>query len=96
MLFWFKPTKQFREPILSKRQRRKRKLKILKYSVLFFTLMLCFIALILAPVLAESYIPNFRRQLPSFIAEIIQPNHQNNNDTGDNAPRTVLKAKPNQ
>ncbi|CUM55022.1 unnamed protein product [Debaryomyces tyrocola] len=96
MLFWFKPTKQFREPILSQRQRRKRKLKILKYSVLFFTLMLCFIALILAPVLAESYIPNLRRQLPSFIAEIIQPNHQNNNDTGDNAPRTVLKAKPNQ
>lgn len=95
MLFWLKPSKQFREPILSKRQSRKRKWMIFKYSILFFTLMILFAAMILLPVIAESYIPNIRKSVPLFVAELIQPNHQSNNDTGDRAPSTVLRVKPN-
>lgn len=94
MLFWLKPSKQFRAPILSKKTRRRRNIIILKYSILFFSIMVLFVCLIMAPIFAEKYVPDVRGLVPSHVAELIQPNHQNNNDTGDNAPRTVLRQKP--
>ena len=94
-LFWLKPTSLFAYPILSKKQNRRRNKKIMKYMLLFFSINLTLLSLLLAPIFAAKYSPNIRTLVPAFAAELIQPNHQNNNDTGDaNAPAYIPRVKP--
>lgn len=90
ILFWLNPSKQFREPILSKREKKRRLSTIIRYMLLFFIFMITFISLIVIPILADIYIPDIRESVPVFMAEFIQPNHQNNNDTGEFAPAEIL------
>lgn len=94
MIFWLKPSKSFRDPIYSKKISRKRKTRIIRYSILYLIMLTLAIGLILVPYFMRDYAPDIRKQVPGMIAELFQPNHQNNDDTGDNAPLNVLRSKP--
>ncbi|CUM65580.1 uncharacterized protein PRCAT00003227001 [Priceomyces carsonii] len=94
MLFWLKSSKQFRDPIYSRKQRRTRNVRIFKYSFLFFLMVALMVGLIIIPIVGQSFVPDIRRLLPSFLAELIQPNHQKNNDTGDRAPKYIPRETP--
>jgi 1,3-beta-glucan synthase len=85
MLFWLKPNRQIRPPIYSLKQARLRKRMIKKYSVLFYTIMVIFIALIAAPAVVGSLKGvdiHATAEFPSFADGLFQPRHQDNNDTG--------------
>ncbi|KAK6457483.1 1,3-beta-glucan synthase component-domain-containing protein [Scheffersomyces xylosifermentans] len=95
MLFWLKPSKKFRGPLYSKKQRRQRRSRILRYGILYFFFMALFIGFILAPYFLSDLVPDIREIVPEEIARLIQPNHQDNNDTGeDNAPPYIPRSKP--
>ncbi|CAH6719405.1 1,3-beta-glucan synthase component Fks3p [[Candida] jaroonii] len=95
MLFWSR-TNRFKNPIVSKRQVRRMRWVVFRYSVLFFAMMMTFISLILVPKFLGGQIPNLRdiRILPNMVKEIMAPGEQNHNDTGSNAPLTVLRGRP--
>ncbi|TID29798.1 hypothetical protein CANINC_001613 [Pichia inconspicua] len=84
MLFWLKPNRQIRPPIYSLKQARLRKRMIKKYSVLFYTMMVIFVALIAAPAVVGSLknVDINGNGLPEFADGLFQPRHQDNNDTG--------------
>lgn len=97
MLFWSKPSKQFRNPIISKRLRSKQNFKIFKYLLLYFTLLVTFVALIGLPIMANKYfnIINISDLVDvPYLDQLIQPNGQPNNDTGPNAPASVVQHVP--
>lgn len=97
ILFWSKPTKQFRNPIISKHLRAKQNLRILKYTVLYFSLLIIFTGLLCAPIILNSIfkVPNVAEYiLVLFVNHLIQPNNQNHNDTGANAPIEVERTTP--
>ncbi|CAI8510676.1 hypothetical protein BOH78_3781 [Pichia kudriavzevii] len=84
MLFWLKPNRQIRPPIYSLKQARLRKRMIKKYSVLYYTVLVIFVALIAAPAVVGG-LKNVNvtpTDLPEFADGLFQPRHQNNNDTG--------------
>ncbi|GMM33498.1 hypothetical protein DASC09_008230 [Saccharomycopsis crataegensis] len=94
MLFWFTPTKDSLAPSISSKRKLRRRRIVMRYSLLYFLIMItCLTSIIVAPFTA-SYIPNPERYLPKFFNGIVQPNYQNNNDTGENAPTTVLRNTP--
>lgn len=85
MLFWLKPNRQIRPPIYSLKQARLRKRMIKKYSVLYYTVFVTFIALIAAPAVVGSLKSvNIKPtdEFPDFASGLFQPRHQDNNDTG--------------
>lgn len=53
MLFWLRPSKQIRKPIMSWSQRKQRRRIAIAYGLLFLVTMLAFIALLSAPMLAR-------------------------------------------
>ncbi|KAK9388508.1 1,3-beta-glucan synthase component-domain-containing protein [Lipomyces mesembrius] len=91
MLFWLRPSRQIRPPIFSLKQTRLRKRMVRKYATLYFVLLIVFLALIIAPCVAGKYIPDtWASSLPSTFSGLVQPIGQNHNDTGPNAPSSVL------
>ncbi|KAK9457574.1 1,3-beta-glucan synthase component-domain-containing protein [Dipodascopsis uninucleata] len=91
MLFWLRPSRQIRPPIFSLKQTKLRKRMVKKYATLYFVLFVVFLALIIAPAVAGKYVPdNFADNLPSSFSGLVQPTGQDNNDTGPNAPSSVL------
>ena len=90
MLYWFS-SKQVRNPIYSKKSRRKRRQDIFKYSFLFFIILTFLIALIVIPTQAKKYLPDFGDQLPLFVTELIQPNpeHKQKEQRSDSSTSTT-------
>ncbi|EXJ85784.1 1,3-beta-glucan synthase component FKS1 [Capronia coronata CBS 617.96] len=77
MLFWLRPSRQIRPPIYSLKQSRLRKRRVIRYAILYFTLLIIFLVLIVGPVIIRKYITN----LPTIPMNLVQPTGQNNNDT---------------
>ncbi|KAF2399780.1 1,3-beta-glucan synthase component FKS1 [Trichodelitschia bisporula] len=76
MLFWLRPSRQIRPPIYSLKQSKLRKRRVIRYAILYFVLLVIFIALIVGPLVASRYIKfNFK------VADLVQPTGRNNNDT---------------
>ncbi|KAK6202372.1 uncharacterized protein RJT21DRAFT_102848 [Scheffersomyces amazonensis] len=94
MLFWLKISKRLNYRIFSKRQKRKRAWKTFKYYILLHLLLLTFLFLLIAPHFIQSKIPNLSECLPCIPQGLFQPNYQNNNDTGPNAPWFIPSAIP--
>lgn len=94
MLFWFKPTRILLLPAISKKKRRHRARIILRYAILYFFLLLLFLALVLVPQFTYHLAPEISDRIPQFFQGIIQPNKQDNNDTGDAAPSEILRGTP--
>lgn len=54
-----------------------------------------FLFLLIAPFFASEFVPDPQEMLEGTLFEgIFQPNGQNNNDTGPNAPSTILTTTP--
>ena len=62
------------------KQSKLRRRRVIRYAILYFTLLVIFVALIVAPIVAGDKIPSsLTGQLNS--TNLMQPAHQNNNDT---------------
>ncbi|EGV59997.1 1,3-beta-glucan synthase component Fks3 [Yamadazyma tenuis] len=99
MLFWSEYNKNnFRSAIISKRLQRKRRRIVILHFILFTTMLVIFIGLATGPVFASRYIPELKEvsvfPVPDVFHKLVQPNHQNHNDTGPEAPPTVLRERP--
>ncbi|KAK7542834.1 1,3-beta-glucan synthase component-domain-containing protein [Phyllosticta citribraziliensis] len=77
MLFWLRPSRQIRPPIYSLKQTKLRKRRVIRYSILYFLLLLIFVLLIAGPLVASKFI----KSLPTIPLQLIQPTGLNNNDT---------------
>ena len=77
----FCDSRQIRPPIYSLKQSRLRKRRVIRYAMLYFIMLIVFVALIVGPVVARKYITlNFTLPL-----ELMQPTGQTNNDTHNSA-----------
>jgi 1,3-beta-glucan synthase len=73
MLFWLRPSRQIRPPIYTAKQTKLRRKRVMRFSVLYFILMVVFLALVVGPIAASKF-PNsyplrmrtnsFRREHP--------------------------------
>ncbi|EGC42435.1 glucan synthase [Histoplasma capsulatum var. duboisii H88] len=81
MLFWLRPSRQIRPPIYSLKQSKLRKRRVIRFAILYFVMLVIFLALIIGPVVAGPHIGKF--SLPGFIENmnLLQPTGQDNNDT---------------
>lgn len=57
MLFWLRPSRQIRPPIYSMKQSKLRRRRVVRYAILYFTLLVVFLALIVGPSVAGKSIP---------------------------------------
>lgn len=77
MLFWLRPSRQIRPPIYSLKQTKLRKRRVIRYAILYFVLLVVFLALIVGPIVAGKQI-KLSLTLPM---ELLQPTGYSNNDT---------------
>ncbi|KAK3942084.1 putative beta-glucan synthase [Diplogelasinospora grovesii] len=79
MLFWLRPSRQIRPPIYSMKQSKLRRRRVFRYAVLYFTMLIVFVALIAGPIVAGKSIPtSLTSKIP---LNLMQPVGQNNDDT---------------
>jgi len=78
MLFWLRPSRQIRPPIYSLKQTKLRRRRVIRYSILYFTMLVVFVALIAGPLVAGKFIPDMSSSIPM---DLLQPTGLNNNDT---------------
>jgi 1,3-beta-glucan synthase len=57
MLFWLRPSRQIRPPIYSMKQTKLRRRRVVRYAILYFVLLVVFLALIVGPIVAGKYVP---------------------------------------
>ncbi|KAI0005221.1 glycosyltransferase family 48 protein [Xylariaceae sp. FL0662B] len=83
MLFWLRPSRQIRPPIYSMKQSKLRRRRVVRYAVLYFTMLVLFVALIAGPVIAGKKIPSdvTKKISSSLPFPLAQPAEQENNDT---------------
>ncbi|KAH3688098.1 hypothetical protein WICPIJ_000940, partial [Wickerhamomyces pijperi] len=90
-LFWLSPKKQIRGRVLTKAQRRRRTFIVMRYFVLYFLILALFLALLIVPVFTAGFLPKLDDKLAGTPLEgLIQPNGQDNDDTGTRAPSTIV------
>jgi len=77
MLFWLRPSRQIRPPIYSLKQSRLRKRRVVRFAILYFVILVLFVALLAGPLVASHLGIN----LPTIPMQLMQPTGQNNNDT---------------
>jgi len=80
MLFWLRPSRQIRPPIYSMKQSKLRKRRVWRYAVLYFALLVLFLALVVGPIVASSQITNATASL-NVPMQLLQPVGLKNNDT---------------
>ncbi|KAF1351881.1 1,3-beta-glucan synthase component FKS1 [Delphinella strobiligena] len=78
MLFWLRPSRQIRPPIYSLKQSKLRKRRVVRFAILYFSLLILFVVLIVAPVIAKGFLDTNSLNLP---LNLVQPTGLNNNDT---------------
>ncbi|KAF2144472.1 glycosyltransferase family 48 protein [Aplosporella prunicola CBS 121167] len=83
MLFWLRPSRQIRPPIYSLKQTKLRKRRVIRYSILYFTLILVFVLLIAGPLIAAKFVSGLPTNSSLGLSNmyIIQPTGMGNNDT---------------
>jgi 1,3-beta-glucan synthase len=105
MLFWLRPryvyppyvfpssanlhSRQIRPPIYSLKQSKLRKRRVIRYSILYFFLLVVFIALIVGPVVAGKFL-TMSVAIPM---QLLQPTGLNNNDTSGSHTGTAQGGK---
>ncbi len=95
VLFWLRPSKQLKGRVLSKSQQRRRRSIVFRYLLLYAIVFLFFLSLIIVPALTHRFIPTFEDPFKGTMASgLIQPNYQDKDDTGTNAPSTILTTTP--
>ncbi|KAK7744346.1 1,3-beta-D-glucan synthase [Diatrype stigma] len=84
MLFWLRPSRQIRPPIYSLKQSKLRRRRVIRYAILYFTLLILFVALMVGPAVGGKMVPldSLESMATSMnLPGLFQPNNQNNNDT---------------
>jgi len=80
MLFWLRPSRQIRPPIYSMKQSKLRKRRVWRYAILYFVMLIIFLALIVGPIVAGKQLIS-SSLINSIPLNLYQPTGQNNNDT---------------
>lgn len=79
MLFWLRPSRQIRPPIYSMKQSKLRRRRVIRYAVLYFGLLIVFVALLVGPAIAGKMIvtKDLTNTLNTSIEQIrlVQPNN---------------------
>jgi 1,3-beta-glucan synthase len=81
-------SRQIRPPIYSLKQTKLRKRRVIRYAILYFVLLVVFLALIVGPIVAGN---KFDFGLPKLPMEILQPTGFSNNDTTNTPTGTCLQ-----
>ncbi|OTA89321.1 glycosyltransferase family 48 protein [Hypoxylon sp. CO27-5] len=82
MLFWLRPSRQIRPPIYSMKQSKLRRRRVIRYAILYFVMLVVFLALIVGPAVGGKQIgPSLTNSLKSLPLPLAQPVDQDNNDT---------------
>ncbi|KAF3059766.1 1,3-beta-glucan synthase component FKS1 [Daldinia childiae] len=82
MLFWLRPSRQIRPPIYSMKQSKLRRRRVIRYAILYFTLLVVFVGLIVGPAVAGKQIGStLNSALSGLPIPIAQPAGQDHNDT---------------
>lgn len=55
MLFWLRPSRQIRPPIYTAKQSKLRRKRVIRFSVIYWALLLVFLILVVGPVIASKY-----------------------------------------
>jgi 1,3-beta-glucan synthase len=76
MLFWLRPSRQIRPPIYSLKQTKLRRRRVVRYAILYFVLLIVFVAIIAGPVIVSRFL-----HIKLEIFDLLQPTGLNNNDT---------------
>lgn len=96
VLFWMNPRSIIaHKRILTRKQRALRSRIVSKYFSLYFVMLGVLLFMLIAPFFAGDFVSSPQELLEGTLFEgIFQPNNQNNNDTGPNAPSTILTTTP--
>lgn len=96
LLFWSKSSRYFRNPILSKKQMVRTRVIEFEYATLYVVVLVSLTGLITVPFIVSKFIPEINTliKVSPMVMSLFQPNHQNNNDTGENAPSNVIQGIP--
>ncbi|KAH7029328.1 beta-1,3-glucan synthase catalytic subunit [Microdochium trichocladiopsis] len=88
MLFWLRPSRQIRPPIYSMKQSKLRRRRVIRFSILYFVMLVVFLALLIAPaVLTELKLFDPNKTLGPTVnkllsgATLMQPVGLNSDDT---------------
>ncbi|KAL2210638.1 hypothetical protein CC79DRAFT_525327 [Sarocladium strictum] len=87
MLFWLRPSRQIRPPIYSMKQSKLRRRRVIRFAVLYFVMLVVFLALVVGPAVAgDKIMPSLPQQLQPGeklldMFYLAQPYDQNNTDT---------------
>ncbi|KXX82404.1 hypothetical protein MMYC01_201347 [Madurella mycetomatis] len=85
ILFWLRPSRQIRPPIYSMKQTKLRRRRVIRYAVLYFVMLVVFLALIVGPIVAGRYVPASLFD-PLADTGLVQPTDLDNNDTRGRTP----------
>lgn len=70
------------------KQTKLRRRRVIRYAILYFVLLVVFIAVMVGPVVAGKYVPS--SLLTSIPMDLVQPTGLNNNDTKESTTGTCL------
>ncbi|KAL5372230.1 hypothetical protein PMIN06_007399 [Paraphaeosphaeria minitans] len=90
MLFWLRPSRQIRPPIYSLKQTKLRRRRVVRYAILYFVLLVVFIALMIGPVIAGKFL-KLSINIPM---DLLQPTGLNNNDTTSSVTGSCINNLP--
>ncbi len=95
-LFWLRPTNLIRgRRIFGRKQSRRRRNTVIRYIFFYFLTLAIFIGILLTPYFAHKFdIQADDLLIGTILDGIIQPNNQNNNDTGARAPPNIMRSTP--
>lgn len=95
MIMWISPMSHLRGQIYSMSREKKRKIEATKFAILYFANIVFFAAVLIVPiVISKHFEDHVNAILPAESFGLIQPNKQDNNDTGTRAPLSILLSKP--
>ncbi|KAF1984047.1 glycosyltransferase family 48 protein [Aulographum hederae CBS 113979] len=83
-------SRQIRPPIYSLKQSKLRKRRVIRYAILYFVMLVIFVALIAGPIVAGKYLT----MVPELPEHLVQPTGLNHNDTTSKETGTALQAAP--
>ncbi|KAK4124571.1 glycosyltransferase family 48 protein [Parathielavia appendiculata] len=84
MLFWLRPSRQIRPPIYSMKQTKLRRRRVIRYAILYFVLLVVFLALIVGPSVGSRFIDLEKMSLPSILKQqhLLQPSLDHDDTRG--------------
>ncbi|KAK6443547.1 1,3-beta-D-glucan synthase [Oleoguttula sp. CCFEE 5521] len=90
MLFWLRPSRQIRPPIYSLKQTKLRRRRVIRYAIMYFSMLFLFVILIVGPIIASKFLDVTTLKFDVGGMILIQPTNWNNNDTSNSATGSGL------